>query len=212
VVTTRPAWFPDWQDQAVAIIASGPTAKKAPIALLRDRLRVIAIKENVELCPFADVVYGCDAPYWRAKLGLQAFQGLKVAYAQALRGRFPDIQLIDIDKKNDRILTGTPGLLGSGGNSGFQAINLAVQFGCRRILLIGFDMHDRGGVHWYGRAYGQGRSNPGEHNFRRWRLAFEAAAADLRALDVEVVNASPASDLACFPKMTVERTLEEWRL
>lgn len=91
-------------------------------------------------------------------------------------------------------------MVGSGGNSGFQALNLAVQFGARRILLVGFDMNDRGGVHWYGRNSWPMANNPDHNNFRRWIAAFEGAAPLLKSMGIEVVNLSPHSAIQCFPK------------
>lgn len=205
-------WWKDWRGRAVAIVASGPSTKKAGAGLLRGRLPVIAIKENVELCPWADVVYGCDAAWWKNQIGLPKFGGLKISYAATLSRAYPDIRLIDVRKDADRLLFDAPGTLGSGGNSGFQAVNLALQFGATRLLLIGFDMTDRSGVHWYGRNRGQGRNNPGQDNFRRWIATFMAAAPELKRCRVDVVNASPNSALTCFRKQTVERTLVEWGL
>lgn len=205
-------WWQDWRGQAAAIVASGPSTKKAGIELLRGRLRVIAIKENVDLCPWADVVYGCDAAWWKNKRGLTDYSGLKVAFDTALRGCFRDINLIDVRGKVDRILLDEPGVVGGGGNSGFQAVNLAAQFGASRILLVGFDLHDRSGLHWYGRNVGQGRNNPNEDNFRRWRLAFEASADDFVKAGMDVVNASPISALKCFRRRGVAETLAEWGL
>jgi len=210
----RPDWFLDWSGLACAVIASGPSAKKANIGALRGKMPTIAIKENIELCPWADVVYGCDAAWWKNSQGLPEYKGLKVAFDRRLQGQFPDIKFVEIDaeKKVDRILVERPGLIGSGGNSGFQAVNLAVQFGASRILLVGFDLHDRGGVHWYGRASGMGRNNPDENNFRRWRAAFAASVPDFDANGVEVVNATPHSSLTCFKRQSIEATLQEWGL
>jgi hypothetical protein len=168
----RPEWFLDWTGEAVAIVASGPSTTKVNYQAIQGRMRTIAIKENIELCPWADVVYGCDPAWWRNCMGLSNFKGLKVAH----RSAFSTVQQIKIDTPKDCLLTTEPGVIGCGGNSGFQALNLAVQFGAKRILLIGFDMSDRHGVHWFGRANGDGRSNPGEWNFKRWRKAFENAA------------------------------------
>jgi len=207
-----PDWWPDWAGESVAIVASGPSTKKSGVKQLRGRLRIIAIKENFDLCPWADVVYGCDGAWWKNRIGLRDFCGLKISHDKTLRTDYPDIKTIEIDVKRDEMLTGQPGFLGSGGNSGFQAVNLAVQFGVSRILLVGFDMHDRSGVHWYGRNNGPGRNNPNEDNFRRWRAAFVRASVRLKELGVSVVNASQISDLQCFPKMSIERVIEEWRI
>jgi hypothetical protein len=204
-------WWPDWRGQACAIVASGPSTKKANLGILRDRVKVIAIKENVDLCS-PDVVYGCDAPWWKSRLGLWDFEGLKISYAQRLGGPYPNIKLISIKEKIHKILLDEPGVIGSGGNSGFQALNLAIQFGANRIMLIGFDMNDRSGVHWFGRTRGIGRNNPDHTNFTRWCEYFADASKLLPVAGVEVINCSPNSDLKCFRKASIETTLTEWQL
>jgi hypothetical protein len=203
--------WPDWSGEAVAIIASGPSAKKAGVEALKDRMRVVAIKRCIELAPFADAVYGCDWPWWRSVRGLPDYKGAKWSYAPQACDQF-GAKRVKISIDANELLFDEVGHVGSGGNSGFHALNLVSQFGASRILLVGFDVHDRGGVHWYGRNIALGMSNPSEHNFRRWRGAFETAAKQLAARGVEVVNASPVSDIKGFPKAGLAETLEAWRL
>lgn len=206
------AWWPDWRGQACAIIASGPSTKAANVSQLRGRIKVIAIKENVELCPWADVVYGCDLPWWVYRRGLPNFKGLKLAYDPGVATQFPDVKQIKIkDKLCDDILTDEPGSVGSGGNSGFQALNLAVQFGATRILLVGFDVTDRSGAHWYGRNNWMRSNNPSETNFRRWRKAFDRSSIAMNELGIEVLNASPTGQIA-FRRTTIEQALLVWGL
>lgn len=208
MASRKPDWFPDWRGEACAIVASGPSTKKVDYRSLESRVRTIAIKENIEICPWAEVVYGCDQAWWRNAMGLPNYRGLKIAYKSA----FSSVRTINVDGKSDRILTADPGHVGGGGNSGFQALNLAIQFGAARILLLGFDMSDRHGVHWFGRSQGDGRSQPAEWNFKRWRIAFNVAACQMQGLGVQVLNASPLTSLTCFPKTTIEFALKEWRL
>ncbi|WLB14817.1 hypothetical protein QIH87_49760 (plasmid) [Bradyrhizobium elkanii] len=202
--------WPDWNGRAVAIIASGPSAKKANVGLLRGLMPVIAIKKSVELAPWADVVYGCDHHWWRDVRGLMNFKGLKLAYDRHVCGDEYGIRKVEIpDIYCNKLLFGKVGTVGAAGNSGFQALNLAVQFGASRILLVGFDMN---GEHWYGRNGWAFASNPTEDNFRRWRAAFDGAASDLSELGIDVINASPGSSLKAFRKMSVEQALREWGL
>lgn len=204
-------WWPDWRGQACAIIASGPSTKAANVAQLHGRLKVLAIKQNVDLCPLADVVYGCDRPWWDHRRGLPDFKGLKIAFDPGVN--YPGVHKIRIrDKKLDDIIVDEPGVVGAGGNSGFQALNLAVQFGASRILLVGFDMTDRSGPHWYGRNNWPKSNNPSESNFRRWRGAFAKASITLATMGIEVVNASPISEIKTFKQMTVEQALAAWGL
>lgn len=208
----RPAWFPDWTGECVAIVASGPSTRKQDVALLRDRIHVIAIKKNIELCPWADAVYGCDGAWWRSVRGLPDYKGLKMSWEEGGCRSFPDIKPVRIVKTDDRILTECPGAVGSGGNSAFQALNLAAQFGATGILGIGFDMTDRGGAHWYGRNNWLGANNPSDNNFERWVRSFEAAAPVLAAMNIDFVNASPASALRCFRRASIEQALSDWGL
>lgn len=211
----KPGWYLNWSGFAAAIIASGPSAKKANISALRDYMPVVAIKENVELAPWADVVYGCDAAWWKKRQGLPEFKGLKVSWRGDNAQRpapYPDIKLVDIPRTSDDLIFDPCGKLGAGGNSGFQAVNLAIQFGAKYLLLIGFDMHDRSGAHWYGRNNWPQGNNPTEDNFRRWRRAFEMAAPKLRDHGIQVFNSSDISALKCFEKRSVESALSHWGL
>jgi len=208
---TAPKWFPDWRGADCAIVASGPSVTKPDVLMLKNRVRVIAIKKNVDLAPWADVVYGCDAAWWRNVAGLPNYHGLKIcATARGISETFREVRLVTVQAALDKLLLDEPGVIGSGGNSGFQALNLAVQWGAKRILLLGFDVDARAGVHWYGRNSGPGRSNPDELNFRRWRLAFASTVGELDRRGVVVVNAAAASSLSCFPRASVADTLTVW--
>lgn len=199
-------WPPDWRGWPVVIIGSGASAKSTDVSAVRGSAKVIAIKQGIELCPWTDMVYGCDKPWWDFRHGLQQFKGYKVAWGGSPLD-WPDIHKVEIVKVgreySQRIEMGKVGTIGGGGNSGFQAMNLAIQFGARRILLVGFDMTDQGGLHWYGRNNWPMANNPARDSFERWISAFNAAVPTLREIGVEVFNASAYSALTCFPKVTV---------
>lgn len=99
-----------------------------------------------------------------------------------------------------------PGTIGRGGNSGFQALNLALQFGARRIVMVGFDMSARHGVHWHG-AHGKGLVNPAAANLARWRRVLDAQAPALAALGVRVIVAGQESALTAYPKMDLMQAI-----
>lgn len=215
----RPAWFPDWSGQSCAIVATGPSASKANIKLLKGRVKVVAIKEAaVDLCPWADAVYGCDAAWWKYRRGLPDFKGLKIAWDGTVRTQFPDVNLIRIkphrpnvpgERWMSRILVDEPGVIGSGDNSAFQAGNMVVQFGARRIMFVGLDLQ---GTHYYGRNDWPRAGNPDPDVFKKCIRAFEDAAPTLEAMGIDVVNASPVSALNCFRKMTIEQVVAAWSL
>jgi hypothetical protein len=141
---------------------------------------------------------------------LVGFTGLKLAHDTGVCSTFRDIHKVEI-RDEDRFLFDEPGTVGSGGNSGFQAVNIAAQFGATRIMLIGFDMHSGGGLHWYGRNRWHSANNPSNANLMHWRDVFTAQAPHLKARGIEVVNASPDSALVCFERGSIEDTLAAWQ-
>ena len=206
-------WWPDWQGECVAIVASGPSVNKDKIAKLRDRIHVIAIKENIDLCPWADVVYGCDDAWWLHRNGLPAYKGLKLTHGVRASSEFKMPRVIIENTSLDAILVENPLHIGSGGNSGFQAVNLAVQFGATDLLLIGFDMGaDPNHIHWYVRNKWLNANNPMQSNYNRWIRGFDLARKDLDRLEINVVNASPISKLKCFKMAGLDETMKEWGL
>jgi len=203
--------WPDWRGECVAILAAGPSMRAANLAVLRDRIHVLAIKATIDLYPWAGVVYGCDAAWWHHVKGLPKFNGVKLSQDKFVCGQYK-LQKVDVFSSNDKLLFERVGTVGAGGNSGFQAFNLALQFGATGILLIGFDMHDSGGVHYYGRNTWPNACNPIESNFIRWRKAFEGSKMEVVARGVDVVNASPTSRLNCFRHCTIDQALTDWGL
>jgi hypothetical protein len=142
---------------------------------------------------------------------LPEFTGIKLAHDTSVCVGYRDVNKIEI-QDHDRFLLDQPGVIGSGGNSGFQAVNIAAQFGASRILLIGFDMHSGSGLHWYGRNAWRGANNPAATNLMRWRDAFTSQAQVIRRYGIEVVNASPDSAVRCFQMSSIEETLKAWAL
>ena len=99
-----------------------------------------------------------------------------------------------------------PGHIGWGGNSGFQALNLAAQMGPARIVLVGLDMTITGGVHWHGAHPDNSYKlhNPTEQITNRWARPIEAAAPVLAERGIEVLNASAVSKLTAYAKVNFE--------
>lgn len=83
-----------------------------------------------------------------------------------------------------------------GDNSGFQAINLALQFGCERIFLIGFDMSHSGKRHFFG---DHPKACAKDSNYRHFIGYFDNAARLLPG-GIEIINCTPGSALRCFPR------------
>jgi len=206
--TIRLDWWPQWEGQTVALIASGPSAKKVNVAALEGRAKVLTINESYQLCPFADALYACDAAWWKLRLGVKEFHGLKISQDREACKLYPDVKRVIVDRYSNVLQLEEPGRVGAGGNSGFQALNLAVQFGANKIILVGYDMRVDLGEHWHKR-HPLPLSNPHPNdNIPRWRTSIDGAAGLLRQLGVNVYNCSSVSLLRSYPKVTIEEALK----
>jgi hypothetical protein len=116
------------------------------------------------------------------------------------------VRVVEVVRSEDRLLVDFFGTIGWGGNSGFAALNLAVQFGAKRIILVGFDMRLDRGIHWHG-AHSDGLHNPNHGVVLRWRRVIDQVAPTLAALGVTVLNASPVSALQAYPKVDFAEAL-----
>jgi len=86
-----------------------------------------------------------------------------------------------------------------GGNSGFQAVNLAYLLGAKTIILLGFDMF---GTHYFGKHPGNlDVSSP----FKSFMHSFELI--DTEKHGIEIINCTRSTALTCFPKMSLESAL-----
>ena len=92
-------------------------------------------------------------------------------------------------------LSTTPGLIHSGGNSGYAAVNLAYHLNAGRVLLLGFDMMLEGSKrHWFG-DHPQGLNMAS--NYKNFINNFNSIVpADY---GIEIWNVTRRTDLKCFP-------------
>lgn len=194
----RPAWYPNWRDQAVVIVASGPSAASAPIEKIRHNARIVAVNNSWKLAPFAEVVFAADHRWWIAYEGLMEYSGIKIM-TERFRQPPPEWNIRQLSFKYvDSIVWSPPGEVGWGGGSGFQAFNWVVQTEPRLIALVGFDMTLAHGVHWHGSHNALlGLVDPSAGKVSRWRRAMINAVTQVMAAGIDVVNCSPYSELGC---------------
>lgn len=227
-----------WEGATVAILGGGPSLTAQAFERVReareaDRLRSVAVNDSYLLAPWADAHYAADAKWhaWhvagvpKPALGLTAedvrerwrvFGGERCTiepakdYPVAEEGAIEADERIHILRNVHHPYRGAglsldPGYLVTGWNSGFQALNLAILAGARRVLLLGFDAcHTADGrTHWHG---GHPKASSGD--FKPFLRAFSAAEDAIARAGVEVLNCSPISRIASFPKVDLDEALE----
>lgn len=196
----------------VVVCASGPSFtpdQQAQVIAARERgeVRVIVVNNQYQYVPNADALYAADALWWSvhdATINASRFAGERwtqgaVGGKRAIignRGEFIRVETVASIVGN--YLPADPLVICQGGNSGFQALSLAVRFGARRIVLCGFDM----------RRLGAQKHNHPDHkapltngNPVDWVKHFTRLASDLDAAGVDVVNCSDSAITAfrCVP-------------
>jgi hypothetical protein len=181
--------------KTAAIICTGESAgriDRAPLA----RFARFAVNDGYILEPDADVLYAADSRWWHwhAAAVAATFKGRKFCPEEATCRRF-GLEHITVERRGG--LSTTPGVIRAGvtaGNSGAQAINLAVLMGARRIVLVGMDM---GGSHFFGEHPKDIRSST---DFKAMVRTMSELASDLYRYGIEVVNTSDCSNIGYWPK------------
>ncbi|WP_354398298.1 hypothetical protein [Variovorax sp. OAS795] len=167
---------------------------KVTLALLhrrqRGKLPVAVVNDTYRLAPWAEMLYGADADWWRNNRDARQLAGIKVCSDDSLL--WPEVMTLRHTGKVG--FDPDPHCIRSGGNSGYQAVHVAAQAGAARILLCGFDM---GGAHWHDAPA------PAAHLFATWIERFQTLADALRG-QVEILNCTPGSAMKCFPIVELE--------
>lgn len=97
-----------------------------------------------------------------------------------------------------------PGCIRDGGNSGFQALSLALHFGVDEAILLGFDMKPDGRrLHWHS-DHGGKLHNPPPRQLPEWAKRFASIA---KATSTPILNATRETAIACFPRVELEEAL-----
>lgn len=200
--------WPNWSGETLVVVGTGPSARHAQLGIAKGRARVFVIKSTWKLAPFADALYGIDKGWWIANLGCPKFTGLKFTPSPTAARAF-GLRQVKLKARADILIRETGvigcGLKTGGGHSGFQAINLGVQFGARRILMVGFDMTLANGAHWNDDYNGVAKPDAGR--VAAWREAMDDCADQFRELGIDVVNCSLGSALKAYPKLSLREAL-----
>jgi hypothetical protein len=193
----------------VIVAATGPSLTEDVAELCRDHRAIIAVNDAYKRLPFAPVMYACDAAWWRAHKGCPDFRGEKWSTHNPSgndkreAARLYGVRLV-AGKKAAGFST-DPAVIHYGNNSGFQAVNLAILFGAKRVVLVGFNMRREGNQeHFFG-------SHPAPlrraSSFGQFIAAFNEAAKQMPR-GVEIINATSGSALGCFPYMPLQEALD----
>lgn len=190
-----------WPGSTIVCVGSGPSLTVDQLEVCRGKARMIVVNDAYRLATWADVLYACDAKWWRweKNKSARAFAGLKYT----LKPSYPEIQVLRNLGRTGLSLDPTG--LKTGFDSGYQAINLAVLLGATRILLLGYDMRKIGPkAHFFGN-HPDNTAPP----FLVCLKDYGTLVGPLREAGVSVINCTPGSALTVFPMGTLAEQLTE---
>lgn len=186
--------FPQSQEDTVIIVAPGPSLDAEQIRLIeRSEHFTITIGDAGRVAlPYADILYHCDAKWWNHYEGCPEFKNCKISHEETKY----TYKLLRSEQKYGLSLDFPKIVLGN--NSGYQAINLAVFFKPKNIVLVGFDMQDSNGRHNIIGDHPKEVKRPS--NFPLFIHNISSLVKPLEDLGITVYNCSNNSALECFKK------------
>ena len=188
---------PRWQSCIVA--APGPSLDEE--ALKDTGYPLLAVGDAYRVLPWADAMYACDNRWW-----LEQYDGSfksEIWSGHEVQGNdkteaYEKWGMRLVEGRHGNTFSLDPSFIHYGSNSGFQAINLAIHFGCTYIILAGYNMGGpnkcRDGINGSNGSYGGFIPN------------FVNAAKHLPGY-IRIVNTTPNSALECFEKMDLQDAL-----
>lgn len=206
------------EGETAVCIASGPSLCDEDVKYVRDmkaagKCRIFVCNNNYLKVPDADVLFFCDKTFWlwhALKPEFQDFKGPKITLSNEIGE--PDIFCMKTGMTEG--LSFHADMLRTGGNSGYMQINLAFLYGCKRVILLGYDMttkvikdghgQDKHQIHWFG---DHPQATPPSF-FGSVAPHFASMVPDLQEHGLEVINCSRISAIECFPKMSLQDALK----
>lgn len=194
----------DCNIDTVVICCPGPSLKKEQVDQARDRGHFMIMVGNAwRMNPYADVLYHCDDSWWIFHEGVQGFLGdRKYSLEQT---SYHDVEKLEISPNEKGFDLNYPYIV-HGANSGYQALNLALHYGAKKVIFLGLDL----------------KSGPnGEHNIdgdhppqikRDWLVDmyienFNNSVQYLENMGITVYNCNLDSALNCFPKVELSNVI-----
>jgi len=209
-----------WRGERAIVAATGPSltpdvAEACLEARTAGTHRVLAVSDAYRLMPWADALYSLDEKWWDHHKGAKPFGGVRWSAHDETHSHKIECAarhgLRLVHGKAEKGFSTDRSCIHYCGNSGFQAVNLAIRFGAREIVLVGFNLqHVRGSSHFFG-EHPEGVRKSQRSPYERFIADFVIAEKRLRleANPPRIINATPATALTCFPQASLDEALAE---
>lgn len=169
----------------VVCIASGPSLTDDQcLEVKRSGHPTIAVNNSWMMAGFARILYAGDLAWWDMYHGYCSFTGERWTNSPRAADKY-GLKLHKVYGAH---------------SSGQRAIELAIQQGAKRVILIGYDCHVNGGAHWHPDHAGK---NPDAARCAKWLQQYRS----LQTKGAEIINCTPGSALTQFRRGDLCSTL-----
>lgn len=186
------------------VIANGPSLTPEDVNYCKGKGFVIAVNDAYRLAPWSDVLYACDGTWWDHHITRVTGFDHRMWTCSTEAAKAYGLRYIGV--RGDVKWSGDPSFVAGGGNSGFQALNLAYLWGFREIVLLGFDYKygPKNEKHWFGSHPSDVEKNMSPAD---WVARIGGAMPDVIASGTKLTNCSRATAIDSIERKTLEEAL-----
>lgn len=178
----------DFGEHTIVCLASGPSLSLEDVEVIaQSGLFTIAVNRTYEIAPFARIIYAGDDRWWSNYHDKTPDNMDKWTCARHSASKYG---------LNLHVAIGPY-------NSGLRALQLAVDGGAKRVILLGYDCQHTGGqAHWHEPYVGLGNAV----SVKKWPGQFSHYAKQVKS-KVEIVNCTRETALTCFVRKSLTEAL-----
>lgn len=177
---------PFWDDKPVAVIGGGSSLIDFDYEKLRG-VHVLAVKGSIFDIPWADAGFGLD--YCRDKIANVQSRIYWAVRDDQVEPQ-PPKNITLLKRLDGQQLSDDPGVVYSGGTSGFGALQICIHKRAKQIVLFGFD-------------YDGSHASAPSSKWASWAEHFAVYSPYFSQHGIQIVNACPASAIRCFQKVAL---------
>jgi len=200
-----------WEGGTAYIIGGGPSLKDFDFSPIHDK-HTIGCNDAYALGPWVDICYFGDIAwfdmhwvrwvYYNKKQripGLLQYGGLIACCNEKFLNKdgSQKYKRVKVLKRYHEGIMTLPGCIAWNANTGASAINLAIILGCKRVVLLGFDMklNEKGDGNYHINL----KDKPKKESFARFMKYMPKVKAGADLLGVEIIQTTKDSALDIFP-------------
>lgn len=215
IIAGGPSWLYEFEVpgdiiKSVMSRAKRPSEYSPYLEAIHDK-HVIGVNNAYQIGNWIDVLFFGDCSWYNVhRKAIVDFPGLKITSCpNRTFTKEENIKKLEKDKTHKKGISSNNKKVSWNNNSGAASISVAAHLGVKRIILLGFDMAidiNSKYSHFHG-SHRKPTEKIKSPPFQRHLLGFPAIAEDAKRMGIEIINASPKSNIDVFPQVHLKELL-----